>query len=210
MLFMMRILGKRQSINVRKVLWACDEIGVAYAQEDWGIGARETAAPEFLALNPKALVPVLIDGDIVLTESNTIVRYLAAKHRRSDLLPENPRERARVEEIMDWQATDFNFAWRTAFQALVRQNPLAGNNMQIERSLKEWAAMVGLLEARLSRIGPYVCGSTFTVADIVIGLSVNRWYQSPIERQIFPAVQSYFDRIKNRKPARPYIQGETD
>ena len=117
---MLKILGKASSINVRKVLWACDEVGKPFEREDWGSGHRDAAAPEFLALNPNGLVPVLIDGDLVLWESNTIIRYLAAAYGPGHLLPEAPRDRALVEKWMDWQATELNNAWRYAFQALVR------------------------------------------------------------------------------------------
>ena len=207
---MLRVLGKRQSINVRKVLWACDEIGLACTQEEWGAGTRSTSDAAFLELNPKALVPVVVDGDAVLTESNTIVRYLAARHRRTDLLPEEPLARARVEEVMDWQATEFNSAWRTAFQALVRRNPKAGSAEQIAQSLADWAAMLRLLESRFTRSGPFVCGETFTVAEIVIGVSVNRWFQSPIERPELPNVRAYLDRLLQRPASRPHIGGTTD
>jgi glutathione S-transferase len=134
---MLRILSKRQSINVRKVLWTCDEIGVRYQQEEFGAGTRSTSKAKFLVLNPKALVPVLIDGDAVLTGSNTIVRYIAAKCDGSDLLPTEPLARARVEELMDWQATEFNAAWRVAFLAIVRKTPNTGSPDQIRQSLAD-------------------------------------------------------------------------
>ena len=207
---MLRILGKRQSINVRKVLWVADEIGLHYAHEEWGAGTRPTSEPAFLALNPKALVPVVVDGDAVLTESNTIVRYLAASRRRTDLLPDAPLERARVEEMMDWQATELNASWRVAFQAIVRRNPGAGTDTQIRQSLADWAAMLALLERRLAQAGPYAAGATFTAADIVIGLSVNRWFQSPIERPELPAVRAYLDRLLQRPAALAHLGGETD
>lgn len=207
---MLRVLGKATSINVRKVLWTCDEIGLDYEREDWATAALPTADPEFQALNPKGLVPVIVDGDAVLTESNTIVRYLAARHGRHDLLPEAPLARARVEELMDWQATEFNNAWRVAFPALVRGNPAGATPAQVARSVGEWTAAVALLESRLARTGPYACGADFTVADVVIGLSVNRWLQAPIDRPSLPAVERYFARLVERPAARPYLGGATD
>jgi glutathione S-transferase len=207
---MLRVLGKRESINVRKVLWTCDEIGVPYVQEEWGAGTRPTGDAEFLALNPKSLVPVIVDDGNVLTESNTIVRYLAAKHRRFDLLPEEPLARARVEEMMDWQATEFNFAWRPAFPAIVRKIPNAGTEAQIRQSLAEWGRMVHMVEERLERSGPYMCGDTFTVADIVIGVSINRWFQSPIERPELPHIRAYLDRLMQRPASHPHLGGDTD
>src|ERR1044071_10179002 len=89
---LIKILGKASSINVRKVLWACEEIGLPYTREDWGSGFRDTQAPEFLALNPNGLVPVVVIDDLVLWESNTILRYLAASHGAHELLPAAPRE----------------------------------------------------------------------------------------------------------------------
>ena len=114
----LKILGRTSSINVRKVLWTCAELSRDFEREDWGSGFRPTQDPAFLALNPNALVPVLIenegDGDFVLWESNTICRYLAAKAARDDLLPASPRDRAEVERWMDWQAGELNNAWRYA------------------------------------------------------------------------------------------------
>jgi glutathione S-transferase len=207
---MLRILGKRQSINVRKVLWTCDEIGVPYAQEEWGAGARPTSESEFRLLNPKGLVPVVVDGDNVLTESNTIVRYLATKHGRADLLPVEPLARASVEEVMDWQATELNWSWRVTFQSIVRKSAHAGTADQVAQSLAEWTRMMRLLEQRLSDARLYTCGTEFTVADIVIGLSINRWFQAPIERPALPCIEAYFRKLIQRPAAATYLGGNTD
>ncbi len=111
---MLKILGKRSSINVRKVLWTCDEVGLTYQQEDYGSGFQPVDTAEFRALNPNGLVPVLLDDDFVLWESNSICRYLTRKTGREDLLPVTPQGAADVERWMDWQATEFNNAWRYA------------------------------------------------------------------------------------------------
>lgn len=195
---MLKVLGKASSINVRKVLWACDEIGVAFEREDWGDGVRSPQTPEFLALNPNGLVPVVIDGERVLRESNTIVRYLAAKHARTDLLPASAGERALVEMWMDWQATEFNNAWRYAFQALVRKNPAFADRAQIAASLQSWTDHIAILDGQLRKTGAFVQGPAFTAADIPIGLSVNRWFMTPFERREFPAVAAYYARLSER------------
>ena len=195
---MLKVLGKATSINVRKVLWTCEEIGLAYDREDWGSGFRATDAPEFLALNPNGLVPVLIDGGVVLWESNTIIRYLAGRHGRDDLLPTEPAARAAIEQWMDWQAGDFNNSWRYAFQALVRRNPAYGDAAELRRSIEEWAAKMAVLEGQLARTGGHVAGPTFTLADVPIGLSVNRWFMTPLERPAFPLVAAYYDRLTER------------
>jgi glutathione S-transferase len=195
---MLQILGKSESINVRKALWLCAEMGLAYEQELWGQGFQSTDTPEFKLLNPNAMVPVIRDDDCVLWESNTICRYLAAHHGRVDLLPTEARARARVEQWMDWQIAELNAAWRYAFMALVRHSPAHNDPTAIEQSIRGWNRHMSILEEQLTATGAYVAGSTFTLADIVIGLSTHRWLASPIERPSFPAVIAYYERLSER------------
>lgn len=195
---MLKILGKPTSINVRKVLWLCEELGLPFELEEWGSGYRSTEDPEFLALNPNALVPVIRDGDRVLWESNTICRYLAGREGRIDLLPREPTERARVEQWMDWQATELNNAWRYAFMARVRRSTAHADPAQIEASVGEWNQRMSVLDAQLARTGAYAAGESFSLADIVLGLSVNRWRMTPMERPELPAVAAYLHRLEER------------
>ena len=194
----LRILGRVSSINVRKVLWTCDELGLPFAREDWGLGYQPTRSPEFLALNPNALVPVLVDDGFVLWESNTICRYLAARERRTDLLPADPRERARVEQWMDWQAADLNNASRYAFLGLVRHSPEHADAAAIAASVQAWNHQMLLLDAQLARTGAFVVGNTFTLADINLGLCLHRWQMAPIERPALPALAAYRERLSQR------------
>jgi glutathione S-transferase len=194
----LQILGKSTSINVRKVLWVCHEIGIPYELQPWGEGFQPTDTPEFLALNPNALVPVIRDGAFVLWESNAICRYLAAEHARADLLPAAPRERALVEQWMDWQATELNNAWRYAFMALVRQSPAHTDAAAVKASAGQWNRHMAMLDAQLQRTGDYATGPAFTLADVVLGLSVNRWFMTPIERPSLPAVAAYHERLSQR------------
>lgn len=190
-----KVLGRTSSINVRKVLWTLDELDLAYEREDWGAGFASTKDPKFLALNPNALVPVLIDEHGALWESNTICRYLAAG---TPLLPEGRRARAVVEQWMDWQATELNTAWRHAFAGLVRKMPGFDDPTQIAASVEAWNTAMGLLDARLVETGAYVAGEDFTLADIVLGLSTHRWLHSPIQRVEWPALTGYHARLKQR------------
>ena len=194
----LRILGRVSSINVRKVLWTCDELGLPFAREDWGLGFQPTRSSEFLALNPNALVPVLVDDGFVLWESNTICRYLAARERRTDLLPADARGRARVEQWMDWQAADLNNAWRYAFMALVRHSPEHADAKALQASVQAWNRQMQILDAQLERTGAWVTGETFTLADINLGLCLHRWQMTPIERPNLPAVAAYHERLGQR------------
>ncbi|MFL1418304.1 glutathione S-transferase family protein [Pseudomonas fildesensis] len=193
----LKILGRASSINVRKVLWTCHELGIDYVREDWGIGFKPTQSAEFLALNPNAQVPVLIDDHGVLWESNTICRYLVNLYQRHDLLPFDPAPRARVEQWMDWQAVELNRAWGDAFTALVRNNPDGLDAEAIAAAVQVWNDKMGLLEQQLIRTNAYVAGDEFTLADIPIGLSVHRWQMTPMERPAYPAVAAYYQRLSS-------------
>jgi len=194
----MRLLGRLSSINVRKVAWTLDEIELPYTREDWGMGFKPTSNPEFLALNPNGLIPVIEDENGVLWGSNPICRYLAAKAGRDDLLPTEPFRRAVVDQWMDWQATELNGSWSYAFLALVRENPAYQDPAQIEKSLVAWDRMMGLLDDHLAETGPYVCGEAFTLADIVIGLSVHRWRMTPHAMPDLGSVLDYYERLCDR------------
>jgi glutathione S-transferase len=195
---MLRVLGKPSSINVRKVLWTCEELGLRYELEPYGTGFTPTDTPEFRALNPNALVPVIVDDGVVLWESNTICRYLAGRARREDLLPAAPAARARVEQWMDWQATDLNSAWRYAFMALVRQSPAHQDPASIAASVAEWNRLMRIADEQLARTGAWMAGDVFTLADVVVGLSTHRWLTAPIERPVLPAVRAYYERLSTR------------
>jgi glutathione S-transferase len=194
----LKLLGRPSSINVRKVLWTLDELGVPATLEPWGSEGLSLQDPAFLALNPHALVPVLVHDDLVLRESNTICRYLAHHFQRGDLLPPEATGRARVEQWMDWQATELNNAWRYAFMGLVRRSPAHADRDAIDASVREWTRQMARLEQTLAQTGAYVTGERFTLADILIGLSVQRWVMTPLDRPPLPAVAAYVQRLSER------------
>ncbi|MUV29871.1 glutathione S-transferase [Burkholderia thailandensis] len=195
---MLKVLGKAPSINVRKVLWTCAELELAFEREDWGAGFRSTQTPEFLALNPNGLVPVLVDGDFVLWESNAILRYLANRYGGAHLYPVEPHARARVDKWLDWQTSALNRAWSYAFLALVRNAPDHRDPAQIRASCESWAQHMAILNAQLDATGAFVAGADYTLADVAIGLSINRWLRTPFYKPDFPAVSAYFDRLAVR------------
>jgi glutathione S-transferase len=205
---MLRILGRVTSINVRKVLWTADELGLAYTREDWGLPLRDPNTAEFRALNPNAQVPVIIDGDFVLWESHAILRYWAEREA-SPLLPSDAQARARVEQWFGWQATDLNVAWRYAVAARVRK--LAGyeDEARIAESLQEWTVKMRVLEARLAETGAYVTGGDFSLADIALGLSVHRWFGGDFERPDLAHVSAYYERVRMRPAAVPHFDAAT-
>ena len=159
---MLQILGKASSINVRKVLWTCHELGLPFDNQPWGTGHQPTDSAEFRALNPNAMVPVIRDGEFVMWESNAICRYLAAEYGglelapgTLELLPRAARDRAVVEQWMDWQATELNNSWRYAFTALVRKRLTHTDTSAIAESVRNWNRHMSMLEARLQETGAF-------------------------------------------------------
>ena len=195
----LKILGRVSSINVRKVLWACDELPLAYEREDWGTGFRDVRDPAFLRLNPNGQVPVILDGDVVLWESHTILRYLANRDRGEALYPAAPLARAQVDQWLDWQANDLNPAWIYAFNALVRRSAEHDIAAAVARSIAGWTRLMEVLDGHL-RTREYVAGPAFSLADIAVGLSVTRWLATPFDKPVLPAVAAYYERL-SRRPA---------
>lgn len=206
---MLRILGKASSINVRKVLWVCAELDIPFAREDWGTGFRSTHTPEFLALNPNAMILVIQEGDFTLWESNTIIRYLASSYNGKKLYPTEAKVRARVDQWIDWQASDLNKSWSYAFMSLVRQSPEHQNGHALARSCSDWSRHMQILDRQLDSTGAYVSGADFSLADIPIGLSVNRWFETPLAHSDLPAVREYYERLSLRPGFRQHGRNGT-
>lgn len=206
---MLQILGKTSSINVRKVLWTCAELRLSFEQEDWGAGFRSTQTDAFRALNPNAMVPVLRDGEFVLWESNSIIRYLAGRYGGEALYPADPQARARCDQWIDWQASELNGAWRYAFLALVRKSPAHRDDAQIEASCANWSALMSIVEGQLQRTGAFIAGAAFSLADIPIALSVNRWLETPLQHTCLPALDAYMQRLRNHEGFRDYCRNGT-
>lgn len=195
----LRILGRANSFNVRKVLWLCDELGLPFLREDWGRGFRPTTTPEFLHLNPAAQVPVVLDGDLVLRESNAILRYLCLKHGAEALYPSAPALRVRVEQWMDWVAYDLTHAMRGAFLGGQLGEAPWNNAWFVEQGRKDFTHCMLVLDGELSDGRAYICGDDLTLADIPLGLVVNRWFAvTGFGKPDYPAVSAYFERLSQR------------
>ena len=201
----MQLYGKPTSINVRKVLWTLAELETNAELLPCGSGFAPIDTAEFRQLNPNVLVPVLQDGDFVLWESNSICRYLVRKSSHPTLLGGDLQQMAKVEQWMDWQACELNPAWRYAFMALVRQHPDFTDPAAITQSAQQWQQKLQILDAELAKTGAYICGADFTLADILLGLSLNRWLQTPIsDRLELPHLAAYQQRLAQRPAAQQF------
>jgi glutathione S-transferase len=203
----LRILGRTTSINVRKVLWAADLIGIAYENEPWGLPVRDPNVPEFLGLNPNGQVPVIVDGDYVLWESNAILRYLA-ESRRSGLWPVDSRERGLVDQWLTWQVSELNPAWAYAHQALSRRNPAFTDPDRIAQSVKSWNKAMGLLDRHLKAIGGFAANGRVSLADIVLALSSHRWLLTEFDKPELPAVTAHHAMMQGTEAGARHMRAD--
>jgi glutathione S-transferase len=194
---MLTIWGRSNSVNVQKVLWCCEEISLEYQRIDAGGPFGVVSTPEYLNLNPNALVPTIYDDGFVLWESNAIVRYLAAKHGAGSLWPEDLRVRAEADRWMDWSTTTFWPALRTLFLGLIRTPPDQRDSQALEQSRLKTAEVLRIVDAHLST-HEYLAGAAFTMGDIALGCGAWRWMALPIERPPLANVQRWFDLLALR------------
>ena len=194
----LHIWGRMSSINVRKVVWTAQELGLEFQRTEAGGKFGVVRTPEYIRLNPNSLIPVIEDGSYVLWESNVVVRYLCAKHSLGTLYPEELQQRFDAERWMDWQQTAFNPAGLGAFWQLIRTAPEARDQALIEKSIAAVEPLLQSLEAHLAGRS-YMTGEQFTMADIPIACEIHRWFGLPQPRKAWPNIERWFDSIWNRQ-----------
>ncbi len=201
---MLKVIGRKTSSNVMKVLWACAELGLEYEREDLGgpFGGNDT--PEYQALNPNGIVPTIVEDDFVLWESNSIVRYLAHEHGNGGLWPTEARTRARAERWMDWQLSVLSPALGPVFRGLVR-TPEAERDMDaIAKARDGLAGAMAILDRYLGETA-FVAGPDFSMGDISVGIGTYRWFALAIEREDYPNVKRWYDALCERAGYREHI-----
>ena len=194
---MLKILGRLSSVNVQKVVWCADELGLAYERTDVGgkFGINDT--PGYLAKNPNGLVPTIEEDGFVLYESNAICRYFAARDPRARLWPEDVRARADADRWMEWQSTSYTPAMTAIFWQLIRTPVDQRDAKAIEASRAKSERLTGILDAHLAS-REWIAAERFTAADIVVGCAVHRWLLLPIEREDRPHVRRWYETLKAR------------
>ena len=200
----LHIWGRISSINVKKVVWAAQELGLDFQRTEAGGAFGLVKTPDYVQLNPNSLVPVIDDNGFVLWESNTIVRYLCAS-RESALYPLDLPQRFDAERWMDWQQTTFNPASRAGFWQLIRTPPAQQNPTVIAESNAAVEALMATLDAHLAGRG-YLVGEAFSMADIPLALEVHRWHGLPQTRQSRPNIERWYSALQ----ARPATVGVLD
>jgi glutathione S-transferase len=202
---MRTVYGRPNSINVQKVMWTVGELELACARVDIGRGYREDGdAPWFRALNPNGTVPVLVDGDRTVWESNAIVRYLAAAYAPGTLWPEDAGDRSEADRWLDWQQTVLLPAINPAFWQLIRTPADRRDPSVVERCEAAGDAAFAILDEALAD-RPYIAGDRLTMGDVAIGCTAYRWVQLAIRRAELANVAAWYARLSARPAFRQHV-----
>jgi glutathione S-transferase len=200
---MIKVWGRVNSVNVKKVLWCLDELGLQYQRTDAGLNYGVVNTPEYRAMNPNGLVPTMDEDGFVVWESHSIVRYLADKYGKGVLRPMELNPRTIANQWMDWAFT-FQSSVRDAFWNLIRTPADKRDPKAIEASRVKSGQLAAILDAALAdRL--YVAGS-LSMGDIPIGAEVQRWIRLPMERPKLPHLEAWFERLC----ARPAFKKNVD
>jgi glutathione S-transferase len=200
---MLKIWGRKTSSNVQKPMWAIGELGLAHERMDVGGAFGKTGTPEYIKMNPNKLVPVLQDGALTMYESNAITRYIAATYGKGSLAPIDPHMFAKADQWMDWTATTWApanggaFWW---FRTPPKDRPAGG----LEAATKKLADVSKLLDAELAG-SQFLIGPQLTMADIIVGTFLYRYYTMPFERPARPNIDAYYQRLTARKAYQEHV-----
>ena len=201
---MLKILGRKTSSNVQKVLWCCAELSIPFEREDVGGPFGRNDQPEYLRLNPNGLVPTIDDDGFVLWESNAIVRYLSAKHGVGTLWPRDIAVRADADRWMDWQQTTVGPPMGILFRALLKSPPDDVPRSEIDAAMKKAGPVWRILDAHFMQ-RPFVAGSDLTMGDIALGNAIHRWFKLPLERPELPHLAQWYARLGTRAGYREHV-----
>jgi glutathione S-transferase len=200
-----KIWGRNTSSNVQKVMWAVGEMGLPHERIDIGGPFGKNRDPAYLAMNPNGLVPTLEEEDgFLLWESNTIVRYLAAKYKAAMLEPADLRTRSLASKWMDWQLAVAGPAIFECFWGLIRTPPEKRNHAAIEESRRKTTAAVAVMDQQLAKT-TYLAGGEFSYGDIPVGIIAYRYRQLVPERPASPNFERWYGAISARQAFKDHV-----
>ena len=200
------IWGRANSVNVQKVLWCAEELGLSYRRIDAGMAFGRNTEPEYLAMNPNGRVPTLVDGDFVLWESNSIMRYFALGYGGgSPIYPAAARARTAVDRWLDWTLSTLQPVDRPVFWALVRTPPEQRDMAAIQKDVDAEAVVWRIPDARLAT-RKFIEGDQFTLADIALGAFARRWFGvEGVSKPRLPHLERWFAEFSDRPGFRKFI-----
>jgi glutathione S-transferase len=194
---MITVHGRTTSSNVQLVIWAIEELQLPYERLDVGGAFGGTKTPEYLAMNPNALVPVLQDGEVTLFESAAILRYLGARYGSEPFWPTDPGQRAVLDQWAEWAKTTFTPPMSQIFGQLVRTREADRNPAAIKGATAELARLAAIADKRIGE-GPFLAGRDLAFADIPFSHLLYRYFTLPFERVDAPRLEAYYKRLCQR------------
>ena len=203
---MLTIYGRATSSNVQLVMWAVGELNLDHERLDYGHVHGGTDTPEFRAMNPRGRVPVLKDGDLVVWESCAILRYLAARYGDGGAFwPADPAARARVDMWAEWGKNEMAQAFTVPiFWPRVRTAAKDRDEAALANAIARFETHLDLLDQQLEGRA-FITGDTLSVADIVVGHLLYRWFDIDIPRRPRKRVEDYYTRLANRPAYRTHV-----
>ncbi len=202
---MLKVWGRKNSSNVQKTMWAVGELGISYERVDIGMEFGGNDEPTYRALNPNGLVPAIQDGDFVLWESNSIIRYLAARYGPGKLEPADLRSRAIASQWMDWQISFFQPVFTKVFWGLVRTPPDKRDPAAIETAKSNSIDAAKILDAALAR-NAYLAGNSFSMGDIPMGVFIFRFRALLPDRPSLPNLERWYAAIEERPAFQKHVR----
>jgi glutathione S-transferase len=195
---MLKVWGRNTSSNVQKVIWALAEMKIPFERIDVGGAFGKTKDAFYLAMNPNSLVPTLEEEDgFTMWESNSIVRYLAAKHGNRTLEPADLKTRARAQMWMDWQLSVMAPAITPVFWNLIRTPPEKRDQKVIDTGKEKTVTAAKMMDAQLGRT-PFVAGNEFSYGDIPVAIMIYRYVQLIPERPATPNLDRWYAAVSSR------------
>ncbi|MFW5401153.1 glutathione S-transferase [Yersinia sp. 1252 StPb PI] len=194
---MLTVWGRNNSTNVKKVLWCLEELGISYQRIDVGGQYGKLNDPRYRSMNPNGLIPCLQDGDFILWESNTIVRYLAAQYGDSALYLPDAQLRAGAEKWMDWATSSMVEPFKAVFIGLVRTPPEQQDKVKIAQGMTQLNTLMAIADHALEKQA-YLSGDKFGIGDIPLGCLAYAWFNLSIERPSLPSLQRWYHSVSQR------------
>jgi glutathione S-transferase len=201
---MIKIWGRNTSVNVQKAMWAVGELGLPHERIDIGGSFGKNNESAYLAMNPNGLVPTLQEDEFLLWESNSIVRYLAAKYGAGKLEPSDLRARGRANSWMDWQLTVAHPPLTPVFWGLIRTPPEKRDHAAIEAGKVKTIAAMKILDAQLAQT-PFVAGDALSMGDIPVALMAYRFRRLVPERPPLENLERWFAQIEQRPAFKQHV-----
>jgi glutathione S-transferase len=199
-----KIWGRANSGNVKKVLVVADELGIPYERIDAGLHFGVVDTPAYRKLNPNGRVPTIEDGDLVLWESNSICRYFAMKYGGEAIYPSDPATRASIDRWLDWVLSTVVAVDVPVFQGTVRTPPEKQDKAAIAANVKKLSEVYQIVENRLA--DREYLERKVSIADLVLGIFVHRYLKNTfIERPAHKSLEAWCDRLCQRPSYKKHV-----